>query len=213
VELSTVWSKRSVHVVGLNIDTSAAAMVQALASQREIRYQRARHIGEKLARQGFKGAYEGALVLAGDSAPCRPHFASWLVAQGKCKDGKQAFDRFLGNSKMTGINHAWPRLDEAVAWIVAAGGVAVLAHPEDYRLTRSKLRLLLTDFVAAGGQAMELVAPGKPEAVAQMIATLCREFELRASVGSDYHGGSRGWRHLGKTRAIPADLSPVWELF
>lgn len=213
VEVSAVWSKRGVHIVGLNIDPSAAVMVQALASQSKIRYQRALRIGEKLARQGIQGAYQGALALAGDTAPCRPHFARWLVAQGKCKDGKQAFDRYLGNSKMTAINHAWPCIEEVVAWIVEAGGVAVLAHPESYRLTRTKLRMLLTDFVAAGGQAMELAAPGQPEAVAQLITTLCREFDLRASVGSDYHGGSQGWRRLGKTRAIPADLTPVWELF
>lgn len=213
VEISTVWNKRSVHVVGLNIDVDATVMLTALEGQRQVRYDRARRIGEKLARQGYPGGYEGAIALAGESAPCRPHFAAWLVAQGACKDGKQAFDRYLGNNKMAGINHAWPGIEEAVGWIVAAGGVAVLAHPEDYRLTRTKMRSLLSDFCAAGGRGMELAAPGKPEALVASMAALCREFELGASVGSDYHGGSQGWRRLGKTRAIPADLPPVWDLF
>lgn len=213
VEISTVWNKRGIHIVGLNIDVDTCVMVNALEGQRQVRDDRARRIGEKLGRQGYPGGYRGAVALAGESAPCRPHFAAWLVAQGACKNTKQAFDRYLGNNKMAGINHAWPGIEEAVAWIVAAGGVAVLAHPEDYRLTRSKMCELLGDFRDAGGRAMELAAPGRPEALVQSMTALCREFKLGASVGSDYHGASQGWRRLGKTRVIPADLPPVWDWF
>jgi hypothetical protein len=213
VELSTLWSKRSVHIVGLNLDIHSPALRQALAGQRDLRYERAMRIGDKLAAQGIQGAYAGALEFAGDSAPCRPHFASWLVQQGVCKDGQQAFVRYLGNNKMPGINHQWPALEEAVGWITAAGGIAVLAHPEDYRLTRTKLRALLADFVSAGGGAVEMAAPGRTLDVARLTEQLCREFKLAASVGSDYHGAGNGWRQLGKTRVIPPDIAPVWSLF
>lgn len=213
VEISTVWYKRSVHVVGLNFDLDSPLMREALAGQREVRFDRARRIGRKLAQRGIDGAYEGALRLAENAAPCRPHFARWLVEQGLCEDGKQAFSRYLDSGKLSGINNNWPGLEQAVSWIVGAGGVAVLAHPEDYRLTRSKLRALLRDFVAAGGGAMELAGAGKADATAQTIEALCREFELHASVGSDYHGASQRWRRLGKTRPMPAELAPVWELF
>lgn len=213
VEISTLWSKRSVHVVGLNIDENAELMQQALAEQSRVRFDRARLIGDKLAREGIPGAYAGALQLAQGSAPCRPHFAAFLVQQGHCQSARQAFDRYLGNNRLSGINHSWPTLEQAIAWIAGAGGVAVLAHPEDYRLTRTKLRALTSDFVAAGGRAIELAAVGKTPAVASAIEQLCREYQLAGSVGSDYHGGDTSWRRLGSTRRVPADITPVWELF
>jgi predicted metal-dependent phosphoesterase TrpH len=213
VELSTQWSKRSVHVVGLNIDENAELMQRALAGQSRVRFDRARRIADKLAREGLHGAYDGALALAQGSAPCRPHFAAWLVQRGHCQNPKQAFDRYLSNSRMVGLNHSWPSIEQAVIWIAEAGGVAVLAHPEDYRLTRTKLRALCSDFVAAGGQAIELAGVGKTAAVADSIEQLCREYALAASIGSDYHGARMSWRRLGSTRRIPEDITPVWELF
>lgn len=213
VELSSVWNKRGVHVVGLDFDLQAPVMQEALAGQHRIRIERAQRIGEKLAQQGIEGAYLGACDLADSDAPCRPHFADWLVQQDVCSDGKQAFTRYLGNSKLPAINHQWPELAQVVGWIVDAGGVAVLAHPEDYRLTRSKLRALVRAFVGAGGQAMELAGKGKADAIATSIEKLCLEYNLHASVGSDFHGGAQPWRQLGKTRAMPGQLSPVWKLF
>ncbi len=213
VELSTVWNKHGVHVVGLDIDESAGPMREALARQYQVRMDRARRIAEKLARGGMAGAWDGAMALAGGAAPCRPHFAAWLVQRGYCQSSGQAFDRYLSNRKMAGINHNWPTLEEAVAWVVDAGGVAVLAHPENYSLTRARLRALTADFVAAGGRAIELAGLGKTPAVAQSLEQLCREYALAASVGSDYHGAHMSWKRLGCTRSIPADIVPIWDLF
>lgn len=212
IELSCLWRKRPVHVVGLGIDPRALTIEEAVAMQRALRFERARQIDDKLRRRGITGAYEGALVFAGDAAPCRPHFARFLVQDGHCKDAKDAFGRFLGNRQLKGANQHWPGLERVVSWIVAAGGVAVLAHPDDYRLTRSKLVELLREFIDAGGVAMELAGLGKPDASALALEQLCREFALGASVGSDFHGGANAWRKLGWTREIPADLTPVWEL-
>lgn len=213
VEISATWNKRSIHIVGLDFALDAPVMVDALAGQRQRRFDRAVRIGEKLAARGIQGGYEGAQALAGDSAPCRPHFARWLVAEGHCADGKQAFSKYLGARAMAGLDHQWPDLEQAVGWILQSGGIPVLAHPEDYQLTRSKLRRLLREFCAAGGRGMELAAPGKPEHTAAMIEALCAEFGLAASVGSDYHTASQRWRQLGRTRPVPPGLAPVWDSF
>jgi predicted metal-dependent phosphoesterase TrpH len=213
VELSTAWNKCNVHVVGLDIDETAEPMQQALARQSQIRFSRARMIADKLGRAGISGAFDGALALARGAPPCRPHFAAWLVQHGVCQSSGQAFDRYLSNQKMAGINHHWPALEEAVAWIADAGGVAVLAHPENYNLTRAKLRRLSADFAAAGGRGIELAARGKTPAVAASIEQLCREYGLAASIGSDYHGAHMSWKRLGCTPSIPADIIPVWDLF
>ena len=53
--------------------------------------------------------------------------------------------------------------------IVAAGGVAVIAHPLKYKFTRMKLRRMVIDFVAAGGAGIEILSgrqtrPDRPTA-------------------------------------------------
>jgi predicted metal-dependent phosphoesterase TrpH len=213
IEFSCLWRKRNIHVVGLGIDTQSQVITDAEARQRRVRLDRARHIGGLLARRGVAGAFEGALAIADAAVPCRPHFADFLIAQGYCRDSKAAFKQYLGNRHIAGIEQAWPDLAQVVGWIVDAGGVAVLAHPEAYGLTRTKLRELVIALCEAGGEAMELPSPDKPGTLVEFCEQLCREFALRVSVGSDFHGPLDGWRHLGQTRAFAPDLRPVWELF
>ncbi len=55
-----------------------------------------------------------------------------MVAQGHVADHNEAFDKSLGQGKPGDVKAFWPELAEAVGWIVAAGGVAVLAHPLKY---------------------------------------------------------------------------------
>ena len=81
----------------------------------------------------------------------------------------------------------WPELADVVQWIVQAGGVAVIAHPLKYKFTRMKMRRLVGDFVAAGGQALEVLSGRQtPDQIAQL-QRLADDFELQISVGSDFH--------------------------
>ena len=173
---------------------------------------RAQKIADRLARRNVPGALEGALAIADGAVPCRPHFAQYLVARRYCRDSKAAFKQYLGGRHMTGIEQDWPALETAVDWIKRAGGVAVLAHPEAYNLTRIKLRELALAFSRAGGRAMELPGTDKPADLVELCEQLCREFAFGVSVGSDFHGPADGWRRLGHTPALVPDLPPVWEL-
>ena len=100
VELSCRWANDTVHIVGLDIDTEHPVMLAGLQRLGEARLQRAATIAERLGRQGFTGALEGATAQAGRSQIGRPHFAAWLVSQGHVADARAAFDRYLGAGKM-----------------------------------------------------------------------------------------------------------------
>lgn len=213
VEFSSYWEKTGVHIVALNIDPAHNAMVRAVEHQQSQRMERARTIADKLAKRGVSGAFEAALAHSKGAAPCRPHFAQVLIERGEVSGFGEAFDKYLGNRRMRGLNVNWPDYCEVVGWIREAGGVAVLAHPEAYGLTRSKLWRLAADFAAAGGQGVELAAPGSPAGTVDQIERLCREHRFYASVGSDFHSDKQHWRKLGRTASIPADISPVWQLW
>ena len=210
VEYSSVWSHLGVHVVGLGIDDAHPATIAACRFFAEARRERADMIGARLTKLGMPGAVEGASALAGDAQIGRPHFARYLLAQGYVRSEDEAFERFLGAGKPGDIKTLWPELAEVVDWIRAAGGVPVLAHPIKYRLTAARLRRLVADFTAAGGQAVEVVVGRQLADESRFVGQLCRQHELAASVGSDFHAPST-WCELGEIRELPAGCVPVWE--
>lgn len=211
IELSAVWGKYNIHVVGLHIDADHPELVAGLARQAEARGLRARQIGDRLAERGMPGAYAGALALASrPDAISRTHFSQWLYAQGHVGSIQQAFDRWLGPGKPAAVPMPWATLAEVVGWIRAAGGQAVLAHPGRYALSRTRLRELLSAFADAGGEAMEVAtATEKPDMI-QYLARLSVQLGLKASQGSDYHGQPAPWIALGRFPALPAVCTPIW---
>lgn len=213
VEISARWSNQDIHIVGLNVDTAAPELTTLLAQQEAYRVERAERMGEKLTKLGFSGIYELALSNANGHVPGRPHFAKALVDQGHCKDMDKAFSKFLGNGKKAFVKTEWVSLDDAVSVIRAANGAAVLAHPGKYKLTRMKLSRLVAAFSEAGGAGIEVSTGTQNKEQSQLAAALAKEFSLYCSTGSDYHGPSGGWVHLGKFPPLPIDCKPIWELF
>ena len=213
VEFSAGWMRRGVHVVGLNVDPDSAALQSAIESQQAVRRRRARGIADRLVKAGLDDCFDAVVARAGDAAIGRPHFAAHLVETGAVKNTAAAFRKYLGAGKAGDVRHVWPSLDTVVQWIEAAGGVAVLAHPAKYRMTNTKLRALLKDFVDAGGRGLEVICGQQnPQLTAQM-AALAREFDLHASVGSDFHHPDMHWALPGRFPELPSDLRGVWELW
>ena len=204
VELSSCWQKMDVHIVGLDVDSACPQFLQRLQEQMQRRLQRAQIMAEKLDRLGCHQSFKAAAANAPRGIPARPHFAQVLVDQGLCQNRKQAFTRYLKVAKPAYVKTEWPEMAQAVHWIHQAGGKAVLAHPGRYPLTRAKLNRLVTAFVEAGGDALEVsVSTHTPDMVRQL-ADLTHRYGLYASQGSDYHGPSTRWVQLGKMPALPS---------
>lgn len=213
VEISCRWNGHDIHVVGLNVDPEQPVLKAGLDGQHRARSERGRTIGERLARAGVPGCWEKACDLAGNDRPGRPHFARALVEAGAARDVEHAFNRFLKQGQVAYVPTPWAAIPDAVAWIRAAGGVAVIAHPARYKLTRSKLRRLVSEFAAAGGGALEVQLPGQQPNQVQAMVLLANQFGLAGSVASDFHGGSTPWAELGAAGELVAGVRPVWELF
>lgn len=209
-ELSCVWQGVTIHVVGLNFDVQNAVLGAYLQGLDHARSERAELIASRLEKQGFKGALAGAQAIAGEAQLGRPHFARWLVEAGHCDSMNAAFKRWLGRGKLGDVKVFWPSLEEAVGVIVQAGGVAVLAHPQHYGMTRAKLKRLVFAFAQAGGRALELPL-GKDHAdVALYVRRLLDECELSVSLGSDFHADSEWGPRLGVDVSLARNLNPVW---
>ena len=215
VEISVSWDEDvTVHVVALDIDPGNAALAAGLAQVRSGRDERAREMAAELAKVGIAGAYEGALRYVGNPAlVSRAHFARYLAEQGHARDVKSVFDHWLAKGKPGYVAHQWATLEQALGWIQAAGGVAVLAHPGRFRLSGKELRRLLDEFKEQGGRAIEVLSGAHSAQQAAEFARLAREYGFAASRASDFHGPGESWLDLGRLPPMPPDLTPVWTLF
>ena len=215
VEISVSWgADTTVHVVALNIDPGNASLTRGLAQVRAGRDARARDMAAELDKVGIHGTYEGALAYVGNPALVgRAHFARYMVDQGLAKDVKSVFDHWLAKGKPGYVAHPWASLEQALAWIHDAGGIAVLAHPGRFRLSAAEFKKLLVQFKQLGGQAIEVLSGAHNAQQVGEFARLAREFDFAASRASDFHGPGESWMDIGKLPPLPEGLRPVWQLF
>lgn len=210
IEFSSVWNGVGIHIVGLGFDETHPVMVAALERQENARLERAKTIAQRLEKQGVKGIWEKAESIANGAQIGRPHFAQALIELEKVNNMAQAFKRYLGAGKPGDVKTMWPEMSEVVQWITDSGGTAVIAHPDKYKLTRTKLMYLFKAFKNAGGQAIEVTTGGMDHSFCGYLATLCDEFDFLASQGSDFHG-PKPWSELGKFPPMPSSAKPVWQ--
>ncbi|MCC6715672.1 MAG: PHP domain-containing protein [Gammaproteobacteria bacterium] len=211
IEMSAAAGDKPLHVVGLGIDPDAAGLRAAIGRLRELRAERARRIGRRLARLGIAQAYEGACAEAGAAVPGRAHFARWLIGRGICADNAEIFSRLLGRGRPAYVATVWPEIEDTVACIREAGGVAVLAHPMRYKFTATWLRRIAGRFRECGGSAIEVVLANQPQRETATAAAIARHCGLMGSVGSDFHACGGYAPELGAFGALPPEIEPVWE--
>jgi predicted metal-dependent phosphoesterase TrpH len=212
-EISVTFAGETVHIVGLGFDPNDAALSQGLRDTRGGRAQRAQEMAQGLAQVGISGAYEGALQFVGNpDLISRTHFARFLVETGVCKDTNEVFRKYLTEGKPGFVPHRWASLKNAITWITAAGGVAVIAHPARYKFTPNEEYALFTEFKAHGGRAVEVVTGSHSAQEAIKYAQMAQEFSLAASRGSDFHSPDESHTDLGTLPYLPGELTPVWEL-
>ena len=142
----------------------------------------------------------------------RAHYARYLVQIGKVSNDGQAFKRYLGSGKSCFVKAEWVDIPTAIDTIHAAGGVAVIAHPMRYNMTGKWIRRLIVDFKQWGGDGMEVADSGQTKDQRQYLARLANEYDLAASLGSDFHFPC-GWIELGKNLFLPEEVKPIWTLF
>ncbi len=205
VEVSTLWAQREIHIIGLFVDTNNEALSDLLHHHQGLRAERVEGFDQRLRAIGINGLMDYIQAL-----PCialsRNHVADFLIEQGHAADKQKAFSKFLGSSGRVRTPARWCTIDTAVAAIRGAGGIAVLAHPDRYKLTRSRLLTLLGEFRECGGEAMEVSYSNLSHEQLLSMAGLCRSLDLWASQGSDFHTPAAGWMDLGRIRQLPADV-------
>jgi predicted metal-dependent phosphoesterase TrpH len=212
VEITAGWRGQEIHIVGLGIDPHSGLLQQHLAGIVALRRARISAIGARLARHPKlqqAGSDLASQVLAQAGVPTRAHMARALVGAGVADSAQDAFDRWLGRGTAGHVPQEWPDIDRAIAAIRAAGGHAVLAHAQRYRLSSGALGNLCGEFRESGGAALEVSLPSVSPNDQNRLARLAREHGLAGSAGSDFHEPGLPWRPLGRFAKLPEGIEPL----
>ncbi len=201
VEVSAQWQEKEVHIVGLCIDPADTALNRMLDDQRLARRKRIAAMDLCLQKIGIEG-----LIAYLEQLPCmawtRSHAAEFLIERGHCKNWDQAFKRFLSRRGKAYVPIQWTALEQVVSLIKAAGGIAVLAHPGRYGLSKTKMSELVSEFGDAGGDALEGSYGNIDPKTKKLIAETADAENFYVSIGSDFHDVERHWTDLGKAPSL-----------
>ena len=213
VEISVTWMGQTIHIVGLGIDPENTGLVEGLRQTRNGRGNRAKLMAEQLLKAGIPGAYEGALYFAGNhDLISRTHFARFLVEQGICKNTEQVFKNYLVEDKPGYVPHMWAKLEDALAWIKAAGGVAVIAHPGRYSFNAMQMEQLFIRFKELGGLGIEVITGSHSPDQYKTYGKIAQQYGFLASRGSDFHDPHESHIDLGVLPLLPDNLTPIWSV-
>ncbi len=211
VEISITWAGQTVHIVGLRIDETNPVLLKGLADTRSGRDARGREMAAQLAQAGIPHAYEGALKYVGNpDLMSRTHFARYLVEYGACANIPEVFRKYLTEGKPGYVPHRWATLEQAVGWIRAAGGIAVIAHPGRYKFSPVAEGVLFDEFKQLGGAAIEVVTGSHTPDQYPVYAELARRYGFLASRGTDFHAPGESRAEFALLPPLPANVTPVW---
>ncbi|MTD10436.1 PHP domain-containing protein [Acinetobacter sp. YIM 103518] len=220
VEISSQWSRPStkksygVHVVALNMQ-NPAPLNELLEQQKIIRAERAKQICDLLTPLIGEDIYLDVIAKV-DSIPdriTRTHIAKTLVEKGYVSRPQQAFDKYIKEGKKAYVKFDGLGLQETIEVIHQSGGFAVLAHPTRYDLSATNIRYLIEIFSKFGGDAVELPPAIEPASTRQMVDRMIAEYNLKVSVGSDFHGDNMPWIRLGNIPRLKEGQVGIWESF
>jgi predicted metal-dependent phosphoesterase TrpH len=192
-----------VHILGYWVDERDPAFLTELERFRDGRIGRGREMVEKLHALGMPVSWERVLEIAGDASVGRPHVALALQERGYVGSVKEAFDRYLANGGPAYVAREKLTPEDAIALIQAAGGVAVVAHPQfiglpkrpgldGYTPVREAAYLAERDaaldrLVTAGAIGMEVYYKRNSPALVDELKALADRLGILALGGSDYH--------------------------
>lgn len=211
VEISTAYGDKELHIVGLFLREEAFSAVTALLDTFNRKKEESnRLLIRNLNQAGFALDYEEICCTHPEGTVNRAVIAAALLEKGYVGSIQEAFQGVL--SQKSGYYIPPERLGtfEAIAFLRSIGAVPVLAHPFLNLKTEAALRTFLREAIPHGLAAMETMYPAFSPETTDLARCIAREYGLKESGGSDFHGETKPHIRLGTGKgslAVPAEFA------
>ncbi len=196
IEFSVKEEGLDIHILGYCFDPSDERLTGVLADLERSRLERAEMISGKLRALGLPVTMEEISGEAGGGTVGRPHFARVMMRKGLVSGFQEAFDRYIGYGAPCYVPKKVLSLDEVVALIGGAGGVAVWAHP-GANIGRRRLGDMI---FGAGVVGVEAWHPNHTDRITGLVIAEARKRGLILTGGSDYHFDEAQKASIGEIR-------------
>lgn len=215
-EISAAYKNRDIHILGLFIDETNPALLQALDEAVQARDARNETVAKRFRELGIPVTTDDLRSINPDTIITRAHFAQYLLAHHHVTSWEEAFSRYLGYDAPCFVPRTYMEPERAISLILQAGGIPVLAHPLLYKLPPAELETLLKRLTDAGLKGLEVYYSSNTRFDEQICYSLANRFGLLMTGGSDFHGDNKPNLYLGTGRnnnlAIPETLlEPLYQ--
>ena len=179
----------ALHILGYCIRPDDEKLAAVQAWLQEARAGRNPQMVEKLNELGVAIDYEQVLAEAGQGIVGRPHIAAVLLKKGYAKSIHEAFSRYIGQGAPGYVPKDRLSVQQAIEAIHHAGGLAVLAHPVQWRLgSHQQLEHAVSRMKTMGLDGIETRHSDHTAADVDRFEKLAAKLDLLTTGGSDYHG-------------------------
>lgn len=187
-ELSCYYNNREIHIVGLFINHKDETFLNELQKLERAREARNEKMVQNFVDAGIPITLEELKHGNPNSVITRAHFARVLIEKGICKDKTEVFDKYLGIGCPFYLPKPKVTPEHVISLIRQAGGIAILAHPYSYKLSKTELEHMLDDLIPAGLSGMECYYSTYDDGQMQELRNIAHAKKLLISGGSDFHG-------------------------
>lgn len=147
---------------------------------------------ELLKKEGINISYKDVVKFAKDKTSIgRFDIATTLSNLGYAPTPAAAYSKFFDLNSPLYIDREKMQVGELIKNILLCKGLPVLVHPKSLRLNDSDFTGFVSELKAFGLVGIEAYNPHNSLEKTEFFKNICKEFELIATVGSDYHGRSK----------------------
>lgn len=190
-EISCSRDGISLHLLAYLFDPDEPLLRARLTGLVQSRAGRAEQMARLLQDAGTGVTWERVRELAGGTVG-RPHVAQALIEQGHVTTVSEAFTpEWIGTSGRFWVSKLELDIVEAIRLVVAAGGVAVFAHPAAGTRGRIVGDDVIAEMAAAGLAGLEVDHVDHDAAARLRLQALAAELDLLTTGSSDYHGTNK----------------------
>ncbi|MCC6739180.1 MAG: PHP domain-containing protein [Planctomycetia bacterium] len=197
MELSVRWDEGTFHLLGYLFE-EGPGLSSGLAQLQALRHDRNRRLIGRLTELGSGVSYADVAAESGGGQVGRPHMAKALVRKGLVPTVQEAFERLLRRGRPAYVIVDRLEPEDAFALVRRAGGVPVLAHPYQLRLSEEELDARIPGWKDAGLGGIEVQHSSHDAARQSFLERLAGKHGLAATGGSDFHGDTKPDVHLGR---------------
>lgn len=197
IEISSCYDDIEIHLVGLFINPEDTALLSWLKELRLNRSERNQQMIDKLKGFGIELNMEELNEISRGGTITRAHFAALMLKKGYITSTNEAFDRYIGTGCKAYIPRKLPSCEKSIEMIRNCGGLAIMAHPLLYKISRSFLERIVADLKGCGLTGIEAYYSTHSGADTRYIIQLADNNGLLLSGGSDFHGENKKGLELG----------------